>query len=424
MKIACTGFLSEQAGSIAAANALLLRTLVERGVEVDFFSKPSFVDPRPLVRGHRGLRFLPTINQISDTIHGKVRRVPFVGFIAGRRDSVSYNRLLVRRIRNEHQRRSYDLCLWLGDYAWGSVPGIPTVSFVQGPPGTDARSVLERRDQLKGLCGSWLTLKWMALARLRLSLLGLPRFQHSDCFIVGSEQSRSTLCRLYGINSALISVVPYPIDLTLFSPTLQGSISDAETLRVLWLGRIVPRKRLDLFLQGAALAIGRGVDLRLTIVGRVGFVCGYERLIKAFQFPERLEWIESLPRTEVPALFQRHDVLAQPSDEENFGSSVAEAQACGLPVIVGSTNGNADYLCRRDFHLSNDQPETFAEALAEMWRRKQLNLAGEIVESRRVAEEHFNIDRVVDRLMGVLDAVLVRSRGGGEVVLEKSSSSL
>jgi glycosyltransferase involved in cell wall biosynthesis len=407
MKIACTGFLSEQAGSIAAANALLLRALVERGVEVDFFSKPSFVDPRPVIEGRRGFRFVPTINKISETIHRKVRRVPFGGFIAGRRDSVSYNRLLVRRMRNEHQRRRYDLCLWLGDYAWGSVPGIPTISFVQGPPGTDARSVLERREQLKGLCGSWLTLKWVALAWLRLSILGLPRFEHSDCFIVGSEQSRRTLGRLYRINSALISIVPYPIDLTLFSPTLKASTSDAGALRVLWLGRIVPRKRLDLFLQGAAIAIGRGVDVRLTVVGRVGFVRGYERLIEAFEFPERLEWIESLPRTEVPALFRRHDVLAQPSDEENFGSSVAEAQACGLPVIVGATNGNADYLCSRDLHLSNDQPETFAQAIADMWRRKQLNLAGDVLESRRVAEEHFRIERVVERLMGVLNTVLV-----------------
>jgi glycosyltransferase involved in cell wall biosynthesis len=304
------------------------------------------------------------------------------------------------------------------------VPGIPTISFVQGPPGTDARSVLERRDQLKDLCGSWLTLKWMALARLRLSILGLPRFQHSDYFIVGSEQSRRTLGRFYRVNSTFISVVPYPIDLTLFSPSLKASTFGDGTLRVLWLGRIVPRKRLDLFLQGAAMAIGRGVDVRLTVVGRVGFVCGYERLIKAFAFPERLEWIESLRRTEVPALFRRHDVLAQPSDEENFGSSVAEAQACGLPVIVGATNGNADYLCSRDLHLSNDEPETFAQALADMWRRKQLNLAGDVLESRRVAEEHFHIDRVVDRLMGVLNTVLVRTKGGREGMLKESSSSL
>ena len=424
MKIACTGFLSEHAGSVAAANALLLRTLVERGVEVDFFSKPSFVDPRPIVGERQGVRFVPTINRISDTIHRKVRRVPFVGFMAGRRDAVSYNRLLVRRIRQEHQRRGYDLCLWLGDYAWGSVPGLPTISFVQGAPGTDARSVLERRDQLKVLCGSWLTLKWMALARLRLSTLGLPRFRHSDYFIVGSEQSRSTLGRRYRINSTVIWVVPYPIDLTLFSPSLKEATFGDGTLRVLWLGRIVPRKRLDLFLQGAAIAIGRGVDLRLTVVGRVGFICGYERLIKAFEFPERLEWIESLPRTEVPALFRRHDVLAQPSDEENFGSSVAEAQACGLPVIVGASNGNADYLCSRDLHLSNDHPETFAQALTDMWRRKQLNLAGDVLESRRVAEEYFHIDRVVDRLMRVLNTVLAHSKGGRNGMVKESSSSL
>jgi len=147
-------------------------------------------------------------------------------------------------------------------------------------------------------------------------------------------------------------------------------------------------------------------------------------LIKAFAFPERLEWIESLRRTEVPALFRRHDVLAQPSDEENFGSSVAEAQACGLPVIVGATNGNADYLCGRDLHLSNDPPETFAEALADIWRRKQLNLAGDIEESRRLAEEHFHIDRVADKLMGVLNTVLVRTKGGREGMLKESSSSL
>ena len=138
-----------------------------------------------------------------------------VGAVAARNDAEIYNRLLVNRIRQEHQRRSYDLCLWMGDYAWGSVPGLPTVSFVQGPPGTDARSVLRRGDEVARLGGRWQTLKWTTLARLRLSRLGLPRFHHSDHFIVGSEQSRRTLGQLYGIDSLHVSVMPYPIDLKL-----------------------------------------------------------------------------------------------------------------------------------------------------------------------------------------------------------------
>jgi glycosyltransferase involved in cell wall biosynthesis len=134
-------------------------------------------------------------------------------------------------------------------------------------------------------------------------------------------------------------------------------------------------------------------------------------LIKSFQFPDRLEWIQRVPRTEVTELIKRHDVLAQPSEEENFGSSVAEAQACGLPVIVGTTNGNAEYLCSRDIHLTDDQPETFARALVEMERRKRSGQLGDFMVSRRAAEEYFHADRVADRLMRVLGSVVVRSRG-------------
>jgi len=204
--------------------------------------------------------------------------------------------------------------------------------------------------------------------------------------------------------------LPYPINLSLFHPVPNALACEWADFRILWLGRIIPRKRLDLFLQGATLAIERGIDLRLTVVGRVGFVSGYDRLINLFRFPDRLEWFQSIPRAEVPALMRRHDLLAQPSDEEDFGSSVAEAQACGLPVIVGVTNGNADYLSSRDIHLTDDQAETFAGALAEMWRRKNANQLGEAVESRRVAEEHFHVDRVVDRLIRVFESMIVRPK--------------
>jgi glycosyltransferase involved in cell wall biosynthesis len=351
-------------------------------------------------------------NHVSDALRRKAQGVALLGPVAIRNDARCYNRLLVKRIRLEHQQRAYDLCLWMGDYAHGSVPGLPTVSFVQGPPGTDARSVLKRRDEIVRLVGYYQTLKWTTLARLRLSPLGLPTLHHSDHFIVGSQQSCDSLCRLYGINSLRVSVVPYPIKLSLFHPVQNALACEWENLRILWLGRIIPRKRLDLFLQGATLAIERGVDLRLTVVGPVGFVSGYDRLIKSFRFPDRLEWFQSIPRTEVPALMQHHDLLAQPSDEENFGSSVAEAQACGLPVIVGVTNGNADYLSCRDIHLADDQAETFAGALAEMWQRKRANQLGEAMESRRVAEEHFHVDRVADRLMRVIESVVVRARAG------------
>lgn len=401
---------------MAVANGLLVQSLLEAGYEVDFFSKPSFVDPRPLIGARAGFRFVAVVNRWSDGWRRLVGNAPVIRGIAGRIDAAGYNRKLVRAIRREHRIRYYDSVLWLGDYAHGRVPGVPAVSFAQGPPGTDARAVLARRDEIRTLAGTLQASKWTALAQIRLSRAGLPALQNSDHIIVGSQQSRRVLQERYGINQSRLSAIPYPLDLDLFEPDSREPERNCydSALRVLWLGRIVPRKRLDLFLNGAALAIRQGNDVRLSVVGGVGFVRGYERLIAEFPFPERLEWVKAIPRIEVPALLRRHDVLAQPSDEENFGSSVAEAQACGLPVIVGQTNGNADYLCSRDIQLRDDRVETFAAALSEMAARKAEGRWGVSSESRELAEKTFALERVGAQLTETLE---LASRGARAVAI-------
>ena len=286
---------------------------------------------------------------------------------------------------------------------------MPVVSFLQGPPGTDARSIVDRFDEIKALAGFGNAIKWRTLALLRLSRIGLPPLALTDCFIVGSQISKQTLNTLYGVRNERIFTLPYPIDLNLFHLNVlkpDSSGGGAESIRACWLGRIIPRKRLDLFLNGAELAIRQGVDVRLTLVGGIGFVPGYEKLIEGFPFPDRLRWEKGIPRDKVPALLGEHDVLIQPSDEENFGSSVAEAQACGLPVIVGRTNGNSDYLCSRDIHLRDDRPETLASALRELSLRKAERRWGDPAESRRCAEEHFSLDKVTKSLVGILQSVI------------------
>lgn len=401
MRLAVTGFVSEQAGSVASANALLLRALLDRGCEVHFFSKASFVDPRPAVGNHPAFRFTDVDNVLADRTRARLARIPVVGLLSGVWDSTTYNRLLVRRITQEHQKKPFDLCLWLGDYARGTIPGIPTISFAQGPPGTDARSLITRFDEVARLAGRKAAWKWRLMAGFRLSQAGLPDFSQSDAVIVGSTQSRNTLRDRYDVAAEKIHILPYPIDLDLF--TLPAKPPEKATaLRCLWLGRVIPRKRLDLFLAGAAEAIRRGTDLQLTLIGGVGFVPGYERMAAEFPFPERLDWQRFVPRENIPAVLHRHDILCQPSDEENFGSSVAEAQACGLPVIVGATNGNADYLCSRDLHLPDDRPESLAEAFCKMAERKKNHRLGNPMESRQNAEGHFALDVVASGLLTIL----------------------
>ncbi|MFZ4681824.1 MAG: glycosyltransferase family 4 protein [Terrimicrobiaceae bacterium] len=419
MRLAVTGFVSGQAGSVASANALLLRALLERGCEVHFFSKASFVDPRPAVGGQAGFTFTDVDNHLADRTRACLAHVPVAGKFSEIVDASTYNRLLVRRINEENARRKFDLCLWLGDYAYGSIRGVPTVSFAQGPPGTDARSLINRFGEIARLAGIVRAWRWRLLAQYRLSHFGLPTFRHTDEFIIGSHQSGRTLAHLYGIAKDKIHQLPYPIDLAMFQ--VPDKSAQVPALRCLWLGRIIPRKRLDLFLDGAAMAVGKDVDLAVTIIGGVGFVPGYERMIRSFAHPERLTWIQSLPREQVPSALHDHDVLVQPSEEENFGSSVAEAQACGLPVIVGATNGNADYLSCRDIHLRDYHPETLADAFAELARRKREGSWGSAADSRTCAETHFELGKVTDDLLRILESAV---RKGVRSVCEEPPASV
>src|ERR1700722_9824652 len=103
MRIACTGFVSEGVGSTPSANALLLRSLLDRGAEIDFFSKPSFVDPRPAVGASAGFRFVPVTNHVSDTLRRRTQGIKLIRALSVRNDAACYNRLLVNRIRLEHQ---------------------------------------------------------------------------------------------------------------------------------------------------------------------------------------------------------------------------------------------------------------------------------------------------------------------------------
>jgi glycosyltransferase involved in cell wall biosynthesis len=171
---------------------------------------------------------------------------------------------------------------------------------------------------------------------------------------------------------------------------------------IVWVGRIVPRKRLDLFLDAGAQLIADGRNVRLTVVGDFPFADGFRRLLDEFPHPERLTYVPRLPRDDVRSLLQTASVLVQPSEEENFGSSVAEALACGTPVVVGPTNGTGDYVDAGGARFSDYRPKAVAAAIAEVLDRLGRAPHDVGAEARRAALTHFSPDQVVDGLESAL----------------------
>jgi glycosyltransferase involved in cell wall biosynthesis len=402
MKFAVTGFVDGVSGSGACASALVLRELLQQGHTVHFFSKSSFVDPRSLLNDFPKFRFYDVTNHGPDYLRQTVKEIPIIRCLGERFDSWTYNRLLVQMISKWHQVNNYDFCLWMGDHVKGRIPGLPSISMYAPIPGCDARSIIRRREEIKRLTSSYQYIKWQFLAFLKIKF-GIPNILLADHWVTLSPYSKETIHSLFGVDREKMSNFPLPIDLSLFKLPEKVVINPKEPLKILWVGRIIPRKRLDLFLDAAVIALSRGVNLKLTILGDVKLVDGYEKLIQNFplEYRDRLVWLKNgIPRKLIPAMYHSHDVFVQPSEEEDW-SSPAEAQACGLPVIVGPKSGNANYLNSRDIVLREYSPENLAMAYIDMWYRKRF-YHEDSRESRTFAEQNYDVKNIVNSFINQL----------------------
>ena len=154
----------------------------------------------------------------------------------------------------------------------------------------------------------------------------------------------------YGVAAERIDVLPLAVDEAVFAPPPRVEVIDAPSGErvdgpyVLYLGTILPRRRIDLLLEAFVPIARDRPDLRLVIAGA-------NRLPQ----PEMLEdWIESaglsdrvidlgwVPERDLPALLSRAELSFYLSTYEGFGLPPMESLAAGTPPIVSRGLGLDD----------------------------------------------------------------------------------
>jgi len=141
-----------------------------------------------------------------------------------------------------------------------------------------------------------------------------------------------------------VRVCPPPVDVPA-EPQRNGEAREHDDrLRVLFLGRLQPIKSLPTLFEAVAILRARAVDVRLDLVGEGerGVVRELRGAIDKAGIEEAVAWHGYLRGSAKIAAMSHADVLVLPSLSENFGFSVAEAMAAGLPVVVSDGVGLAD----------------------------------------------------------------------------------
>ena len=107
---------------------------------------------------------------------------------------------------------------------------------------------------------------------------------------------------------------------------------------LLFLGRIHEKKGCDLLISAFAQVADADPDLHLVMAGpdQTGWVDELKRRALKLGIASRITWTGMLYGDNKWGAYYAAEVFCLPSHQENFGIAVAEALACGIPVLISN----------------------------------------------------------------------------------------
>lgn len=223
-----------------------------------------------------------------------------------------------------------------------------------------------------------------------------------------SSRSAAYCAERYGWPAAATRVLPNGIDLARFRPdaaarsALRGAlgVSDAQPL-IGMVARWTPVKRHGLFLEAAARLLALRADARFVLVGK-GLDADnamLAALLDRHSLRERCHLLGM--RHDVETIYPGLDLLALTSASEGFPNVLAEAMACGVPVVSTDVGDARDILGGLGA-IVQDDPASIAQA----WASGLAGQGGTPEQLRARIAGHYALDGVAARFMAEYEALL------------------
>ncbi|HEY0673368.1 MAG TPA: glycosyltransferase [Longimicrobiales bacterium] len=179
-----------------------------------------------------------------------------------------------------------------------------------------------------------------------------------------------------------------------------------EQLTYLFLGRIHPKKRVDLLLDAFAQVKRTAPAAKLVIAGT-----GADEYVRALkEHASRLElenavtWTGHVSGTEKLRVLEAASVFVLPSVNENFGIAPVEALAAGIPVVL--TRGVAIHREVEDYGAGIIVDDDTASLTAGMlYLRGVEERSAMALRARRLAQEKFSIEAMQRGLLAMYQQV-------------------
>lgn len=241
-----------------------------------------------------------------------------------------------------------------------------------------------------------------ALKRLYMALLERRTLQGAALmhFTSPLEQRRAST---FGTDRPW-AVVPRSLDLSAAEAPRPGAFRASHPeikgrKILLFLGRLHPKKRLDLAVEAFILASRQREDLHLVIAGPDdGTAADARRRLESAGLQGRATFTGLLSGEEKGSAFREAALFLLPSQDENFGVAALEAMRAGVPVLLSSEVGLAEAVAGANAGLTLPlDARAWASAIASLLENPQrLRTMGG--NGRDLAEREFSSAGVARRM--------------------------
>jgi len=226
-------------------------------------------------------------------------------------------------------------------------------------------------------------------------------FAYRRCAVVAVSPSTREDLIARGLDARHISVVPNGIDHDLYS--VLDTPRQEEPL-LLWLGRVEPYKRLDLFLQAVVHVREKIPGIRAVIVGDGTAMADVRGLVARLGL-DCVELAGFVPSDRKVELLRQAQALVNTSEKEGWGLTVLEGNACGAITVASDVPGLRDSVRdgRTGLLVKHGDVDQLSEVLIRVLSDHALRT--ELREGALEWASRFTWDAVADDMEGIIEAV-------------------
>lgn len=270
--------------------------------------------------------------------------------------------------RQQHARQQFDAVhhLTFGVIRHPSFMGRLGIPFIVGPLGGGERAPRAIRKPLafSGRVKDTLrdAVNWLA----RYDPWLRQMYAQAALILMKTPQSLDWLPQKY--RDKAHCMLEIGIDARLDAATQYPEPNNYQTLHLLYVGRFLYWKGMDLGLRAVAELKRRGLPLRLTMIGQGAERERWQKLTAQLKLAGCVTWVPWMKQQDLLNAYRTFDALLFPSLHDSSGNVVLEAMAGGLPAVCLDLGGPAqlvDDTCGRAVTVDRRDAQQVITALAD-----------------------------------------------------------